>query len=503
MSPDNNLKHTPSKNREASKERSQDSVFLLGTSDVSNFIVDNAPLLVVRMKPDGETLYVNKAACRISGHSAERILADSWTALCYPGEKLRQIEKLVEDLASEKDVVDYVTTITNKKGEDRTVQWHTTNLFDSDDRLFEIIGVGKDITEEKNKSLEAKEYANRLSVAQRVAQIGSWEIDIEANQIWWSEESYRIFGFEKSKEIITKDDFISAVFIEDREAVSNAFTESLVNKVPFDMNYRVSTPNQSIRHVHALGENFYDKEGKPERSVGTVRDITQEVIQASKLREAESAARELQEYNNHVVENSPMFIVGLYESGEVKHINKAGCEISGYSAEELKGKHFWDTLFPHKHQEQVTALFKQYRRNNVLKDYETTIVRKNGEQRIVSWSSVNRSTDRSTDGEIIGVGIDVTDLKQSQQDLEQLVHYDPLTGLPNRFNLSVRLELAIESAIKSGKTGALISINLDRFKNINESSGRATGDRLLNAVARRLSACLRQDEQNLRTQEWQ
>ncbi|MGR8946999.1 MAG: diguanylate cyclase domain-containing protein [Gammaproteobacteria bacterium] len=85
-------------------------------------------------------------------------------------------------------------------------------------------------------------------------------------------------------------------------------------------------------------------------------------------------------------------------------------------------------------------------------------------------------------------------LKRSQEELEQLVHYDPLTGLPNRFNLPVQLKLAIEAALKSNTTEALICVCVDRFKNIKEYSGHTISDELLKSVADRLANCMRQDD---------
>ena len=468
---------------------------LLADPLVSNYIIENSPLLIVRIKPDGSTLYANKAACRTSGYNLDEILEQGWLNLNYPPDKKGQLTKMWADLESSRDVLNYELTITNKEGEDRVIRWHTSNLFDEQGKLLEIIGFGKDITDEKEKDLIAKQTASRLAEAQHVAKIGSWEMDLVNDELWWSEESYRIFGFLGDKNRAnTFEGFMQTILAEDRDRVEKEYLRSIENKTPFEFRYRLLVPDNPIKHIQAGGEHQFDAEGNILRSVGTIRDITDEVVREQKLVAAESEARELEAYNEHVVENSPIFIVGLTHAGEIKHINKAGCLISGYQRQELIGKNFWEVLFPDHYSPQASELIDLQSNNSVMTDHETTIRRKDGSDRIISWNSVDRSVDNSAIAEIIAVGVDITDLKRSQQELEQLVHYDTLTGLPNRFNLSVRLEIAIEAATKSKTTGALICVDLDRFKNINESSGHSCGDELLKAVGERLSGCMRQND---------
>ena len=123
-----------------------------------------------------------------------------------------------------------------------------------------------------------------------------------------------------------------------------------------------------------------------------------------------------------------------------------------------------------------------------------TLETKSGESRDMSWTSINRYDEDGNLLEIIGVGQDVTDLKRSQAELENLAHHDPLTGLPNRLYLSVRLEMALERAKRRATSGAVLFLDLDHFKNINDSLGHYAGDELLMQVATRLRHCVRQED---------
>lgn len=463
--------------------------------DVSEYIIENSPLLIVRVQPDGQTLYANRTACRTSGHSFEEILATGWIELNYPGEKKNQIEQLMAAIELNRDVHDYELTITNNQNKDRTIRWHTVNLFSEKGEVLEIIGLGRDITEERAKELDSIQTANRLAEAQRVAKIGSWEIDLESSSIWWSEESYRIFGMQKTdKSKVDFEGFLAAIFAEDRDLVRTTYERTVNERLPFDVCYRIALEDQSIKYVHALGEHLYDETGKPLRSLGTVRDVTQQIDREIKLQKIEAEARELQEYNDHVVQNSPMFIVALHPNGEVKYVNDAGCNISGFSRQELVSKNFDEVIFPGEYYEQVKGLDSENRIRRRMTDCETTICRKDGQQRTISWTSVNRFDDLGKVKEVINVGVDVTTLKKSQQELEHLVHYDPLTALPNRYFLSLQLKLEIDSATNNGKPGALICVDIDKLKDINETAGHAIGDELLKRVATRLKRCMREED---------
>jgi diguanylate cyclase (GGDEF)-like protein len=104
-------------------------------------------------------------------------------------------------------------------------------------------------------------------------------------------------------------------------------------------------------------------------------------------------------------------------------------------------------------------------------------------------------TERATpDGGIVIVYLDVTALRHATAEIEQLAFYDPLTGLPNRRLLTDRLQQAITSSARTGRRGALLFLDLDHFKTLNDTSGHDVGDLLLQQVAQRIKACVRNED---------
>jgi len=104
-------------------------------------------------------------------------------------------------------------------------------------------------------------------------------------------------------------------------------------------------------------------------------------------------------------------------------------------------------------------------------------------------------TERPTsDGGVVIVYQDVTRLRHAIADVEQLAFYDPLTGLPNRRLLNDRLQQGIHASVRSGRHGALLFLDLDHFKTLNDTSGHEVGDQLLQQVATRLKSCVREED---------
>jgi diguanylate cyclase (GGDEF)-like protein/PAS domain S-box-containing protein len=120
--------------------------------------------------------------------------------------------------------------------------------------------------------------------------------------------------------------------------------------------------------------------------------------------------------------------------------------------------------------------------------------RKNGEiyPQLLTISTVRDSGGAATN--YVGVMTDISQIKQSEANLERLAHYDPLTGLPNRLLIQSRVEHALAHARREGSQVAILFVDLDRFKNINDSLGHPVGDRLLQQITQRIDGRVRGDD---------
>ena len=148
--------------------------------------------------------------------------------------------------------------------------------------------------ENQRSALALRESEQSLKKAQSIAHIGNWELDLTSNKLRWSDEIYRIFEIDPKNFAASYEAFLETIHPDDQEAVNRTYTESLISKTPYEIVHRLLMKDGRVKHVHERGETFYDSEGRPRRSVGTVQDITERKLAEEEKQKLESQLRQAQ-----------------------------------------------------------------------------------------------------------------------------------------------------------------------------------------------------------------
>ncbi|MCX7171236.1 MAG: EAL domain-containing protein [Proteobacteria bacterium] len=222
-------------------------------------------------------------------------------------------------------------------------------------------------------------------------------------------------------------------------------------------------------------------QGKITALLGLTRDVT-----ASKQAEAElriaATAFESQE---------GIFVTDA--AGVILKVNRAFTEITGYSAAEAVGHHASLTKSGRHDAAFYAAMWQNVQRTGAWQG-EIWNRRKNGEV-FPEWLTITAVKDGDAEtSHYVSTLTDITARKLAEDEIRHLAFYDPLTRLPNRRLLLDRLQQALASAARSGREGALLFIDLDNFKDLNDTLGHDTGDLLLQQVAQRLATCIREGD---------
>ncbi|GAB1395169.1 hypothetical protein MASR1M60_33330 [Rhodocyclaceae bacterium] len=130
-----------------------------------------------------------------------------------------------------------------------------------------------DLLDERTVELQRSKAG--LDEAQRIAHVGNWALDLQTNRLIWSDEIFRIFEIDKTRCNATYEVFLTGIHPDDRDAVNAAYAQSLATREPYGITHRLLMPDGRIKYVHEQCESFFDADGKPVRSVGTVQDITE------------------------------------------------------------------------------------------------------------------------------------------------------------------------------------------------------------------------------------
>ena len=163
---------------------------------------------------------------------------------------------------------------------------------DATGRVVAVLGIARDVTERKAAVEALRTTADRLKEAQRIAHIGSWDLDLRSNQLHWSDEVFRIFETAPGPFRASYEAFLDAVHPDDRAAVDAAYRRSLETREPYGIDHRLLLPDGRIKVVHEQGETLFEGD-RPIRSVGTVQDITSQKEAEQALLERESFIRKV------------------------------------------------------------------------------------------------------------------------------------------------------------------------------------------------------------------
>ncbi len=324
---------------------------------------------------------------------------------------------------------------------------------------------------------DAQISLERLQLALEASQEALWDWSLnEAEEVFFSTAYCANLGFSKKEFGTNQQAWQKRLLPEEREQIYRRVTRFIAEgEGHYDSTYRMLHRDNSHRWIRSRGELIKDAEGQPVRFIGIARDITEQRATEERLKQAIA-----------VFECTHEGVLITDHTNTIVHINPAFSQITGYSAEEVigqtprmfkSGQHspefyqaMWNTLASN--DQWSGEIWNRRKSGEILPQYQTIRLIRD-ENGFISHN--------------VAIFSDISILKDSQSELNYLSLYDPLTGLANRSHLYERLKTSLLSAIELQKNSTVFLIDLDHFKNINESLGHSIGDQLLQAVAQRIA----------------
>ena len=442
--------------------------------------IEEAPFPIMIHANDGSIMTLSHAWTEITGYRLDDIPTIArWTAKAYgeEGEIVHAHIQSIYDLTERKAEGEF--QVRCKDGSLRIWEFSSVGLGEIPDGRKVAISIAMDVTERKASELTIRESELNLLETQRIAQIGSYVYNIQTGQWTASDRLKGIYGIDENYSTDLAG-WINLVEPQSRQDMSNYFAQLIHENGKFNKTYPIIRPSDGEkRWVFGLGELILGDKGNPIFLKGVIQDVTQR-------KEDEDQLRKL----SLTVQQSPESIVITNLAAEIEYVNEAFTQNTGYSREEVIGQNPRILQSGRSSRETYKSLWDNLTAGQPWRG-EFFNKRKDGSE-YVEFAVITPI--RDTDGTVthyVAVKEDITDRKVAEANVLQLAFYDPLTSLPNRRLLLDRLQQALILSERNKKYGALMYIDLDNFKSLNDSLGHDTGDLLLKQVASRLIDCVR------------
>lgn len=441
---------------------------------------------------DGRITHVNASACRMLGLTVEQFLGlaphdDRWRAIDENGNDLPgERHPAAITLATGQPVKNYVMGVRKSDGS-RTWLLVSAIPFPDDDGKSGAVATFADITRMRQLTLDRDALLQRTQLVLEASRLGLWDWDVATNRVSIDERWRAIIGLPaESSPTMSFEEFRSLVHPDDLPSVLQRLEEHTSNDdVRYDATFRMRHADGHWVWVRSRGRiTIRAVDGTALQLTGTHEDVSQERQMLDALALSEERLRA-------AMESSPvgMAIVDLDRS--FLQVNSALCHLLDRDREWLLARGVGDILDGPDDSLDLRMRADLRADPQRSQSREHRVIRSDGTRVWVDHSIALIPETETTPATLVSMFADITAAREQRRELRQQAHYDSLTELLNRRELVSRAEYLLDRATRTGSSLAVLFIDLDQLKPVNDSLGHLIGDGVLREMASRIRAGVR------------
>ncbi len=331
----------------------------------------------------------------------------------------------------------------------------------------------------------------RFNLAVSGSNDGLWDWNVDTGEVYYSPRFKHLLGFRDHEMESNVSALMERLHPEDKEATEHAFAGTLQRAVPFDIEMRLRTKAGEYRWFRSRGQSVRNAKGRSVRMAGAITDVTDRRLAAAELfAEKERAQVTLASIADGVITTDTQ--------GRVQYVNPVAEILTGWattSARDLPLQAIVRMIDETNRSPAPSPIEMVLREGRNVEMAATVLLLRNDGSEVPIVQSA--APIRARSGEIIGVVLvlhDVSNERQYAAKLSYQASHDSLTGLINRAEFEQRLSLALKSAAQIGRHHAVMYLDLDQFKVVNDTCGHAAGDQLMRQVSTLLQRRLREGD---------
>lgn len=435
---------------------------------------------------EGQWLQVNKALCRFLGYSQDELRELTFQQLTWPEDLHNDLEKLQQLVNGEIRSYSMEKRYYTRGGDVVWALLAVSVVRHTNGTPLYFISQIEDINDLKTAEQINKRLMERITLANEAGGIGIWEWDIKPDIMNWDKRMFELYDVEPHVKPSWQL-WQSCLVPEDRHQAEEIVREGLRSQQPFKLEFRIQV-KEGIRHIRSLADRVLNKNGEVERLLGINMDMT-----------------EVKTLNEQLYQEKERLHITLDSIGEavlctdidmrITFMNPVAEVMSGWTQQQAIG-HPALTVLRLTHGEHGPLMENLYGGDAQRPAIEQDVVLhcRNGGSYDIHYSITPLST---LDGQNIGTVLVIQDVTESRKMMRQLSYsasHDALTHLANRVSFENHLKRLLQTVNETRQRHALVFIDLDRFKAVNDTAGHAAGDALLRELAALMLSMLRNSD---------
>ncbi|WP_271409337.1 PAS domain S-box protein [Pseudomonas sp. Q1-7] len=452
--------------------------------------MDHSAIGMALVGLDGRWQRVNHALCEMLGYAEDELVRLSFQDLTHPDDLAGDLELVREVLAGRRRSYRLEKRYLHKNGRDIWGLLAVSLVRDHKGEPLYFVSQIEDIDRRKRAEAREAELARRYSVATEASGVGVWEWDLASDRLLWDDGMCRLYGRTPGAGL-SYADWCACVHPDDAARVEHEMSAAREGSRRLDIEFRIRRGDGQQRMLKGYARLVRDADGKPQCLVGTNWDV-------SELRQLAERLRDERERLQVTLDAIGDGVITTDLEGRVSFLNPVAERLSGWNSGEAQGLPIEQVLLLEGEDGRLVA--------NPVRD----CLEQGSAASLQGLASLRHPAGgtialrgqaapmRGGDGALLGCVLVLTDVSEAramQKHLRYAATHDALTGLLNRPAFEDALGENCRDVLQNGGHSVLCFIDLDRFKQVNDSAGHAAGDELLRRLARLMQAQVRAGDQ--------